>query len=122
MIVRLEKKITQKRLRKIAAEAVSFAEDHRVAILADKEGSDREQFHSLCGKLAHEEMLVIQARADFLSKLPPEELTDYVPEGSGKWPAAQTVAVMTDFAPEWLYDCATRRRRPIPGDATSKHP
>jgi hypothetical protein len=24
------------------------------------------------------------------------------------------VAVITDFAPEWLYDCATGRRRPIP--------
>jgi hypothetical protein len=55
----------------------------------------------------------VAARIDYLARLEPGGIGHYVAQGSGHWTAAQTVASLTDFAPEWLYDCATGRRRHI---------
>jgi hypothetical protein len=56
---------------------------------------------------------IVQTRARFLSQLQSDAVAHYVADGSPKWTAAQTVAVITDLAPEWLYDSATSRRRPV---------
>jgi hypothetical protein len=74
---------------------------------------DNELFCSLCEELADAKADIVQARARFLSQLQPDAIAHYVAKGSSKWTAAQIVAVITDLAPEWLYDCATSRRLPI---------
>jgi hypothetical protein len=107
-LVAQEKKRTGKRLRSSAAAAVNRAEEIGIA------GLDDGQFRSLCEELADEDADTIKTRACFLSKrgLVPDAIARYVTQGDSKWIAAQAVAVITDFAPEWLYDCATGRRRP----------
>jgi hypothetical protein len=130
-----EKKRADECLRKTAAEAVKLAgkllgesEESRSLCeeLAGAEaatGKMRERFLLLCAKLAGtkaDKTDVVQARACFLSKLPPDAIADYVTEGSAERTAAQIVAVITDLAPEWLYDCATNRRGPIPAGGHSE--
>jgi hypothetical protein len=110
-LVAKEKKGTDERLRENAERAVKRAEELGIA------GLDNDAFHSLCKELAEEvDADKIVARARFLSRLGPEPdaIAHYVTQGDSKWIAAQAVALITDFAPEWLYDCATGRRRPIP--------
>jgi hypothetical protein len=110
-LVAQEKKGTDKRLRKNAAQAVKRAEELGIA------GLDNGDFRLLCKELAEEvDADKIEARARFLSRLgpKPDAIAHYVTQGDSEWIAAQAVAVITDFAPEWLYDCATGRRRPIP--------
>jgi len=137
--VKHEKKRADECLRKTAAEAVKLAGKLPIAALGESEesrspceelagaetatGQMREHFLSLCTKLAGtkaDKTGIVQARACFLSKLPPDAITDYVTEGSAERTAAQIVAVITDLAPEWLYDCATNRRRPISADGHSE--
>jgi hypothetical protein len=55
---------------------------------------------------------IIKARADFLSRLHAGETAGYIAKGPQTWTAAQAVSILTDLPPEWLYDCATNRRRP----------
>ena len=84
-------------------------------------GQTRERFLSLCRELAGDRKEDnVQRRARFLSKLPPYEIANYITKGSPERNAAQIVAVITDLAPEWLYDCATERRRPISADPHSE--
>ena len=105
LIVKREKKETRRRLRETAAAAVNLAGKLDIAVLADDP-----DFRSLCKELAGEKEGTVQARARFLSDLPPDAVAHYIAKGPPKWAAAQTVAVITDLAPEWLYDCATSRR------------
>lgn len=113
-LVEREKEETRRRLRKDAAAAVNLAGKLDIAVLADDP-----DFRSLCAKLAGVKADTVQARARFLSKLSPDAIEHYVTKGSPEWTAAQAVAVITDLAPEWLYDCATGRRLPIEvGDRT----
>jgi hypothetical protein len=126
--VNCEKKRKRECLEKTAMEAVKLAgerlgesEDFRSLCeeLAGAEadtGQTRKDFLSLCTELAGDTTKtaeIVKTRARFLSKLPSDAIAHYVTKGSPKWNAAQTVAVITDLAPEWLYDCGTERRRPI---------
>lgn len=129
--IKREKERTSECLRKTAMEAVKLAEKLPIAVLGESEesrspceglagaeadtGQTRKRFLLLCTKLAgtRAEADIVQTRARFLSKLPPDAIVDYITKGSPEWNAAQIVAVITDLAPEWLYDCATNRRRPI---------
>jgi len=123
--VKHEKKRVDECLQKTAAEAVKLAgkllgesEESRspceeLAGAATATGQMRKRFLCLRTKLAGTEADKVKTRACFLSKLPPDAIADYVTEGSAERTAAQIVAVITDLAPEWLYDCATNRRRPI---------
>jgi hypothetical protein len=108
-LVSREKEGARRRLRESAADAVNCAEKLGIA------GLDDGDFRLLCKKLADQDADKIEARARFLSQLGPEPdaIAHYVTQGGSKWVAAQVVAVITDFAPEWLYDCASGRRRPI---------
>ncbi len=107
-LVGREKLRTSDRLRRTAAKAVDLAEKLDMAVLGDSE-----EFRSLCEELADAKADIVQTRARFLSQLQPDAIAHYVAKGSPKWTAAQAVAVITDLAPEWLYDSATSRRRPI---------
>jgi hypothetical protein len=107
-LVERERQKIGNRLRRTAAEAVKLAENLEMTELADSE-----EFRSLCEELAGTKADIVQTRARFLSQLQSEAITHYVTEGSAEWTAAQTVAVITDLAPEWLYDSATSRRRPV---------
>jgi hypothetical protein len=112
-LVAQEKKGTEKRLRKNAVQTVKRAKELAIA------GLDNGYFCFLCKELAEGvDAEKIDARARFLSQLgpKPDAIAHYVTQGDSKWIAAQAVAVITDFAPEWLYDCATGRRRPIPDE------
>jgi len=112
-LVERERKMTSDRLRKTAAEAVNLAKRLDIAALINNP-----DFCSRCQELAGKKADV-QARARFLSVLPQDGIAHYVAEGSPEWTAAQTVAVITDLAPEWLYDCATSRRLAV---NVSDHP
>jgi len=107
-LVGREKLRTSDRLRRTAAKAVDLAEKLDMAVLGDSE-----EFRSLCEELADAKADIVQTRARFLSQHQPDAIAHYVAKGSPKWTAAQAVAVITDLAPEWLYDSATSRRRPI---------
>jgi hypothetical protein len=107
-LVGREKKRTDNRLRKAAAVAVNMAEKLGVAQLGDSK-----DFLLLCEHLAGAKAEIIETRTRFLSQLQSDAVAHYVASGSPQWTAAQTVAVITDLAPEWLYDCATCRRRPV---------
>jgi hypothetical protein len=96
-----------KYLEETAAKAVKLAEEFDIAVLAADPG-----FRSLCEELADKDHDTVQARVGFLSKHS-QEIALYVAKGSPEWTAARTVAVITDLAPEWLYDCATSRRLSI---------
>ena len=52
----------------------------------------------------------VENRLSFLSGLSPDARGHFVSTGADTWSAVLTVAFVTDFAPEWLYDCATERR------------
>jgi hypothetical protein len=52
----------------------------------------------------------VETRLGFLNELSPGAREQFIGSGTDIWTAALTVAFVTDFAPEWLYDCATRRR------------
>jgi hypothetical protein len=112
-LVKREREHTSNRLRKTAAQAVSLAKQLDVTALIDSPN-----FVSRCQELAGKKADV-HARARFLSQLPRDDIAHYVADGSPEWTAAQTVAVITDLAPEWLYDCATSRR--IAVDAADPH-
>jgi hypothetical protein len=58
-----------------------------------------------------EALAVVEARLRYLSEIPRKNVSYFIGQDSGLWAAAQTVAYITDFAPEWVYDCATSRRR-----------
>jgi hypothetical protein len=107
-LVERERQRAGNHLRRTAAKAVNLAEKFELAVLADCE-----DFRSLCEELAGTKADIVQTRTRFLSQLQSEAIAHYVAKGSAKWTAAQTVAVITDLAPEWLYDSATSRRRPI---------
>jgi hypothetical protein len=107
-LAKLEEESIRKGLRKTAAKAVDQAEELDIAALVDNPG-----FRSLCEELAGKGAETVQARLDFLYKFGSDAIAHYVGKGSSKWTAAQAVAVITDLAPEWLYDCATSRRLPI---------
>jgi hypothetical protein len=107
-LVERERRSTGNRLRRTGAAAVNLAEKLEMAELADSEA-----FLLLCEELAGTTAETIQTRTRFLSRPQSEQIVQYVAKGPAKWAAAQTVAVITDLAPEWLYDSATRRRRPI---------
>jgi hypothetical protein len=62
-------------------------------------------------ELASYDRPLIEARLRYLAAIPTGEISSLIGPNSGIWTAAQTVAYITDFAPEWLYDCATSRRR-----------
>ena len=96
-------------MRTSAADAVNLAARLGIA------GLNTDEFRAKCEELADEGADTIEARISFLAKLEPESDTvaHYVAKGGSKWTAAQAVAVITDFAPEWLYDCATNRRRQV---------
>jgi hypothetical protein len=123
--VKHEREWTSQGLRETAVEAVQLAEkllsegeeprppSEELAVSTADTGQARERFLLLCTKLAGANADTVQTRARFLSKLPPDAIADYVTKGSPEWNAAQIVAVITDLAPEWLYDCATNRRRSI---------
>ena len=119
--VKCEKKQTEECMKKTAMEAVKLA----VKLPIDALGECGE-FLTLCTKLAgpkadkEEVYIKVQTRARFLSKLPPYAIADYITKGSAKRDAAQIVAVITDLAPEWLYDCATNRRELISADPHSE--
>jgi len=51
---------------------------------------------------------VVEARLRYLSGNP-ENVSYFIGQDSGLGAAAQTVAYITDFAPEWLYDCQVAR-------------
>jgi hypothetical protein len=106
-LVKREKDKTRMRLREAAAAAVKRAGKLDIAVLADDP-----DFRYWCEELAGKEEGIIQARASFLSERP-DAVAHYIAKGPPEWAAAQTVAVITDLAPEWLYDCATSRRRPV---------
>jgi hypothetical protein len=70
-----------------------------------------DRFLSLCKQLSGEEIETIRARASFLANR--ELQGHYVPRGSGEEAASQLVAYLTDLSPQWIFDCATNRRRRI---------
>jgi hypothetical protein len=107
-LVKTEKRDVQNRLRDDAAQAVAEAMRLKVTELGDSG-----KLRSLCERLADDKPSVIEARARFLSHLRSGALAHYVAGGSPEWTAAQIVAVITDLPPEWLYDCATSRRREV---------
>lgn len=123
--VKHEREWRSQDLRETAVEAVQLAgkllsegEEPRspseeLAVSTADTDQARERFLMLCTKLADANADTVQTRVRFLSKLPPDAISDYVTKGSPEWNAAEIVAVITDLAPEWLYDCATNRRRPI---------
>jgi hypothetical protein len=132
-------------LRDAAAEAVGLAMSRRLDELADDDDfrrccstlagipdrsrrrrwqQTRHERDELCGGRGRDPrrdpFRHVAARIDYLAHLEPGAIGHYVVQGSGHWTAAQMVASLTDLAPEWLYDCATSRRRRVIPRATTQ--
>jgi hypothetical protein len=106
-LVREQTKSAGAKLRRIAVVAVRAAVGRTPEDLADDA-----LFRNWCAVLGGIDDRRVTTRMTFLSRLVPGAGGHYVAQGSGHWTAAQTVALITDLAPEWLYDCATGRRLP----------
>jgi hypothetical protein len=105
-LIRFQKKQRQEKLRRLAKKAVG------VALSTDlSQTVQDDRFLSLCKQLSGEEIETIRARASFLANR--ELQGHYVPRGSGEVAASQLVAYLTDLSPQWIFDCATNRRRRI---------
>jgi hypothetical protein len=108
-LIKRERRAAETRLRSLAAEAVKLAASKDVAALAGDE-----TFRDLCAQLADAKDATIEARVAFLARLDVDDRARYVGGGADERVAAQTVAVLTDLPPQWLYDCATNRRLVVP--------
>jgi hypothetical protein len=104
-LVRRRRKYTQAALRSYAKAAVDMARESTLEELISKAS-----FRRSCAQLGGLSDEQVAVRMNFLNHLAPGAIGHYVAQGAGHWTAAQTVAAVTDFAPEWLYDCATGRR------------
>ncbi|WP_300007470.1 hypothetical protein [Pseudonocardia sp.] len=102
----------ERELRRLARDAVMsveamWAKGWDVAVRARDDGIQT------LSRLADEDPELIKTRIRFIARLPPSDLTFFLGSASGVQAAAQMVAYLTDFPPEWLYDCATSRRRAL---------
>jgi hypothetical protein len=107
-VVKNRKKQAAKRLRTLAAIAVTLATDREVADVVRSEA-----FLCACQLLAGEDRTTVTARASFFAALDKRSLPYYLGRETGEVTAARLVGAITDLAPEWLFDCATSRRRLI---------
>jgi hypothetical protein len=87
----------------------------------DANEDDWEQLVTSCVELSGykeekkaEKEAVVKARVKFLrSRLKEDGAAYWLGDGAGDVVAARFVALVADFAPEWLLDCETERRMPI---------
>jgi hypothetical protein len=109
--VRRQRERAQGRLRECAREAVKAVFGRSLAELDDPRTvralEDLAQFGPASSAA---EPSPVERRLMFLKSDQPDGQAPYLGSGAGTWHAAQVVAYVTDFAPEWIYDCATRRR------------
>jgi hypothetical protein len=100
-----QRKQRQNKLRRLAKEAVG------VALSTDlSQAVQNGKLLSLCEQLSGEDSDTIRARASFIATVD-RETHHYVPRGSGEVAASHLVAYLTDLSPQWIFDCATNRRR-----------
>ena len=112
LLARRRRNNVQNHLRQAAAETVSR--------IARRPGQDDFDFNAaalndpvllrLLAELGGTTPNQMRPRILYLCQLTPSERRFYIRPNSATWTAAQTVAYLTDLAPEWLYDCAMRRR------------
>jgi hypothetical protein len=114
VLIRFQKKRRQEELRRLAKEAVG------VALLADLSQAVQDgKLLSICEQLSGESTETIRARARFIATVDQESQCHYILRGSGAVAASHLVAYLTDLSPQWIFDCATNRRRSIsPMDQT----
>jgi hypothetical protein len=107
-LIMFQKKRRQEELRRLAKKAVGVALSKDLS-QAMQDGT----LLSLCEQLSGEDSTTIRARARFIATVDRESLDRYVPRGSGEMAASHLVAYLTDLSPQWIFDCATNRRRSI---------
>lgn len=110
-IVKAQKKRVQSEMRTLARGAVELATSIELRDLANSE-----LFVTTCAKLSGQKDEHIRARVSFLSGLDAPTAAHYVGASPGTIRGSQIVAAITDLPPEWLFDCATGRRRSVPLD------
>ncbi|MFC5142005.1 hypothetical protein ACFPK1_27480 [Actinomycetospora rhizophila] len=104
------RRAVQARLRIDAAEAVNALPVDWRGWPADRGSTEKERFVETCDRLAGvKKRETVAPRLDFLISQG-DDLSHYVTPGSWRWENAQVVALLTDLPPEWLFDCAARRR------------
>jgi hypothetical protein len=103
------RKRRERQMRKRAATAVRYATAHGLTAAA---GEDR--FLDLCCKLGDIDADMARTRAQFSCRERPGDPRQFLPDRPPVLVAAQFVAQITDLPVEWLHDCATNRRRPVP--------
>lgn len=109
----------EKSARCLAAQAVNYVASRE--LLVDIGGVVKDdELIKLCARLSGAEIEIIRARAAFLATLDAEAVRDYLPRAPGKLRASQLVAILTDFPPGWLFDCATDRLGEIARDRGKK--
>jgi len=67
------------------------------------------KFLDTCAELGRPSLAEVEARAKFLRRLAPEQLSEYVHRGSAAAEAAHYVGLLTDCPPRWILDCHTDR-------------
>jgi hypothetical protein len=106
------KESIEKELRLWARDAAVAAESIPLEQLAADDSASNVLTHFPGGRGGHRAAL---ARLRYLDRLPLEARGHFVSTSAGTWAAAQLVAYVADMAPEWVYDCATSRRRDVGG-------
>jgi hypothetical protein len=99
---------TEAELRRQGKKAVEAVKGKDPAQLVNDDGVCR-----TLAELAKYDTTCIDTRLRYLSMISPEQISLLIGPDRGLWTAAQTVAYITDFPPEWLYDCAMSRRRAV---------
>jgi hypothetical protein len=100
---------SEEKLRKRAATAACFAATHGLVTAA---GDAR--FLDVCAKLGGIDADVAGVRAAFYRDEHPGDPRAFLPTEPRILVASQFVAQITDLPVEWIHDCATNRRRPVP--------
>jgi hypothetical protein len=91
----------------------------KAAVVAVKEAMKSDKLAGIkdasepLAQLASYEKEKVQARISYLSRDAATCFEQSIPLTPADWTAAQVVAYITDFSPEWLYDCATGRRESV---------
>jgi hypothetical protein len=100
-------------LRLWARDAAAAAESIPLEQLAADDSASNVLTHFPGGRDGDRAALL--ARLRYLDRLPLEARGHFVSPSAGTWAAAQLVTYVADLAPEWVYDCATSRRRDVGG-------
>lgn len=106
--IQRQKKTRHRRMRELAANAVSQMNSLGIEAAAEDKG-----FVGTCAELAGIDPATVRARASFYGSLEQASLRHYMPTEPKVRAMSHFIALLTDLPPRWIFDCATNRRNAV---------